>query len=97
MDRSGERECVLALEGAAVPDQITGERQITGQRLTSLQSGASSSAMADFAAMVNVGLSYLVTLGNEAMITAGHLLDFLVDDPGTKAIDAVVTWTKGHS
>ena len=34
------------------------------------QSGASSSAMLDFATMVNVGLSYLVTLGNEAMITA---------------------------
>jgi acyl-CoA synthetase (NDP forming) len=50
------------------------------------QSGASSSAMVDFATMVNVGLSYLVTLGNEAMITAGHVLDFLVDDPDTKAI-----------
>ena len=36
--------------------------------------------------MVNVGLSYLVTLGNEAMITAGHVLDFLVDDPGTQAV-----------
>ncbi len=50
------------------------------------QSGASSSAMLDFASMVNVGLSYLVTLGNEAMITAGHVLDFLVDDPGTQAV-----------
>ena len=50
------------------------------------QSGASSSAMVDFARMVNVGLSYLVTLGNEAMITAGHVLDFLVDDPGTRAV-----------
>jgi acyl-CoA synthetase (NDP forming) len=50
------------------------------------QSGASSSAMLDFAAMVNVGLSYMVTLGNEAMITAGHVLDFLVDDPGTRAV-----------
>jgi acetate---CoA ligase (ADP-forming) len=49
------------------------------------QSGASSSAMLDFAAMVNVGLSYLVTLGNEAMITAGHVVDFLVDDPNTRA------------
>ena len=36
--------------------------------------------------MANVGLSYLVTLGNEAMITAGHLLDYLVDDPGTRAV-----------
>ena len=50
------------------------------------QSGASSSAMTDFAAMANVGLSYLVTLGNEAMITAGHVLDYLVDDPGTRAV-----------
>jgi acetate---CoA ligase (ADP-forming) len=50
------------------------------------QSGASSSAMTDFAAMVNVGLSYLVTLGNEAMVTAGHVLDYLVDDPGTRAV-----------
>jgi len=50
------------------------------------QSGASSAAMLDFATMVNVGLSYLVTLGNEAMITAGHVLDFLVDDPGTRAV-----------
>jgi acetate---CoA ligase (ADP-forming) len=50
------------------------------------QSGASSSAMLEFATMVNVGLSYMVTLGNEAMITAGHVLDFLVDDPGTRAV-----------
>jgi acetate---CoA ligase (ADP-forming) len=50
------------------------------------QSGASSSAMLDFASMVNVGLSYMVTLGNEAMITAGHVLDFLVDDPATRAV-----------
>jgi acetate---CoA ligase (ADP-forming) len=49
------------------------------------QSGASSSAMLDFATMVNVGLSYLVTVGNEAMITAGHVVDFLVDEPHTKA------------
>jgi acyl-CoA synthetase (NDP forming) len=42
--------------------------------------------MVDFATMANVGLSYLVTLGNEAMITAGHVLDYLVDDPGTRAI-----------
>jgi acetate---CoA ligase (ADP-forming) len=50
------------------------------------QSGASSAAMLDFAAMAGVGLSYLVTLGNEAMITAGHVLDFLVDDLGTRAV-----------
>ena len=50
------------------------------------QSGASSSAMVDFATAAGVGLSYVVTLGNEAMITAGHVLDFLVDDPATRAV-----------
>ncbi|MCW2295472.1 acetate--CoA ligase family protein [Rhodococcus erythropolis] len=50
------------------------------------QSGASSAAMADFAAMIGADLSYMVTLGNEAMITAGHVLDFLVEDDSTKAI-----------
>ena len=50
------------------------------------QSGASSSAMLDFATMVGVGMSYMVTLGNEAMITAGHVLDYLVDDEQTKAV-----------
>jgi acyl-CoA synthetase (NDP forming) len=50
------------------------------------QSGASSAAMASFANISGAGLSYMVTLGNEAMITAGHVLDFLVDDEHTKAI-----------
>lgn len=50
------------------------------------QSGASSSAMCDFAAQAGVGLSTMVTLGNEAMITAGHVLDHLVDDPATRAV-----------
>ncbi|MBW0101047.1 acetate--CoA ligase family protein [Pseudonocardia sp. KRD291] len=50
------------------------------------QSGASSSAMVDFATAAGVGLSYMVTLGNEAMITAGHVLDFLVDDESTRAV-----------
>jgi acyl-CoA synthetase (NDP forming) len=50
------------------------------------QSGASSAAMLDFAKMSNVDLSYAVTLGNEAMITAGHVIDFLVEDESTKAI-----------
>jgi len=50
------------------------------------QSGASSIAMYDFAITTGIDLSYLVTLGNEAMITAGHVLDFLVEDETTKAI-----------
>jgi acyl-CoA synthetase (NDP forming) len=50
------------------------------------QSGASSSAMTEFAYSAGVGLSYLVTLGNEAMVTTGHLLDYLVDDEATRAV-----------
>jgi acetate---CoA ligase (ADP-forming) len=50
------------------------------------QSGASSSAMLEFATTAGVELSYLVTLGNEAMVTAGHTLDFLVDDDATRAV-----------
>lgn len=50
------------------------------------QSGASSAAMVDYAVLAGVDLSYMVTLGNEAMITAGHVLDYLVDDEATRAV-----------
>lgn len=50
------------------------------------QSGASSGAMVEFATTAGVGLSLMVTLGNEAMVTAGHVLDYLVDDPATRAV-----------
>jgi acetate---CoA ligase (ADP-forming) len=50
------------------------------------QSGAVCVGMLEFAAQHGVDLSYLVTLGNESMITAGHVLDFLVDDPQTRSV-----------
>lgn len=50
------------------------------------QSGASAGAMIDFAKMIDVQLSYAVSLGNEAMVTSGHLIDYLVEDESTKAI-----------
>jgi acyl-CoA synthetase (NDP forming) len=50
------------------------------------QSGMSASAMLDFARMTGIGLSYVVTLGNEAMVTAGHVLDYLVEDEHTRAV-----------
>ena len=65
---------------------IPGLPRQTGPVALLSHSGASCSAMLQFAMMSRVGLSYLVTLGNEAMITAGHVLDFLVDDPGTRAV-----------
>ena len=65
---------------------IPGLPQQAGSVALLSQSGASSSAMCDFADQAGVGLSYMVTLGNEAMITAGHVLDYLVDDPQTRAV-----------
>lgn len=50
------------------------------------QSGASAAAMSEFASLSGVGLSYMVTLGNEAMINAAHVIDFLIEDETTKAI-----------
>ncbi|MFJ9317667.1 acetate--CoA ligase family protein [Pimelobacter simplex] len=50
------------------------------------QSGASCGAMKEFAAMAGVGLSHVLTVGNEAMVTVGHLVDALVDDPQVRAL-----------
>jgi acyl-CoA synthetase (NDP forming) len=50
------------------------------------QSGASVGAMVKFADMTGTGLSYMITLGNEAMITAGTALQYLVGDEHTRAI-----------
>jgi acyl-CoA synthetase (NDP forming) len=50
------------------------------------QSGASCGAMKDFAALSGVGLSHVITVGNESMVTVGHLIDYLVDEPQTDAI-----------
>lgn len=50
------------------------------------QSGASCGAMKDFAALSGVGLSYVVTIGNEAMVGAGQLVDYFVDDDAVRAI-----------
>jgi acyl-CoA synthetase (NDP forming) len=50
------------------------------------QSGATAGSMIDFARMCDIGFSHVVTTGNEAMITASDVLDFLVDDEQTRAI-----------
>ncbi|WP_110207552.1 acetate--CoA ligase family protein [Nocardioides daejeonensis] len=50
------------------------------------QSGASCGAMKEFAAMAGVGLSHVLTVGNEAMVTVGHLVDVLVDSDDVRAV-----------
>jgi acetate---CoA ligase (ADP-forming) len=50
------------------------------------QSGMAASAMLDFAGMTGVGISHVITLGNEAMVTAGHVLGYLAGDEHTSAV-----------
>jgi acetate---CoA ligase (ADP-forming) len=50
------------------------------------QSGATAGAISAFAYQQGVGLSYLVSTGNEAMIGTADVLDFLIEDPHTRAI-----------
>ena len=50
------------------------------------QSGALAIFALDYFAARDVGLSCLLTLGNEAMINVAHGMEFLVEDPGTRVI-----------
>jgi acyl-CoA synthetase (NDP forming) len=51
-----------------------------------LQSGALASVMLSFARSRSIGVSTLATLGNEAMITATDMIDYLVRDEHTRVI-----------
>jgi acyl-CoA synthetase (NDP forming) len=50
------------------------------------QSGATAGAIMSMAEQTGVGLSYVVTLGNEAMVGLGDVLDFLIEDMSTRSI-----------
>lgn len=50
------------------------------------QSGASCGAMKDFAALAGIGLSHVITVGNEAAVSVGDLVDHLVDDDRVRAV-----------
>jgi acyl-CoA synthetase (NDP forming) len=50
------------------------------------QSGASSVDLFDFAQQQNIGLSFIAATGNEGHIGLADIVDYLVDDPATKAI-----------
>ncbi|MFI9575803.1 acetate--CoA ligase family protein [Microbispora rosea] len=51
-----------------------------------LQSGALASSVLGFAQARNVGVSLLTSMGNESLVTVTDVIDYLVDDPATKAI-----------
>ncbi len=51
-----------------------------------MQSGALASVMLSFARSRAIGVSTLTSLGNEAMITASDVINYLIDDEDTRAI-----------
>ncbi len=51
-----------------------------------LQSGALASAVLSFAHAHAIGLSLLISMGNEAMITTADVIDYLIEDTDTRAI-----------
>ncbi|MFJ4839392.1 acetate--CoA ligase family protein [Streptomyces sp. NPDC088746] len=51
-----------------------------------LQSGALASSILAFAQARNVGLSLLTSMGNETIVSVTDVIDYLVDDPGTRVI-----------
>ncbi len=54
------------------------------------QSGATAALMAFFAAQQGIGFSYLVSTGNEVDVDISQVVDYLVDDPDTRAISLFV-------
>ena len=51
-----------------------------------LQSGALASAVLGFARGHAIGLSLLISMGNEAMITTADVIEYLIEDPATNVI-----------
>nr|HET6901558.1 CoA-binding protein [Ktedonobacteraceae bacterium] len=51
-----------------------------------LQSGALASAVITLAQARHIGLSFLVSMGNETMIAATDVIDYLIEDEGTRVI-----------
>lgn len=51
-----------------------------------LQSGALASAILTLADARSIGLSMMVSMGNEAMVTVTDVVDYLIEDEGTTAI-----------
>lgn len=51
-----------------------------------LQSGALASAVLGFARGHSIGLSLLISMGNEGMVTTADVIDYLIDDEATRVI-----------
>jgi acyl-CoA synthetase (NDP forming) len=59
---------------------------VTGAISLVSQSGSIASVMTYFAHQQNIGLRHVVAMGNEAVVELAEVIEYLVDDPGTRAI-----------
>ncbi|UOA17192.1 acetate--CoA ligase family protein [Sulfitobacter dubius] len=66
--------------------RITSHLPPTGRIGAIVQSGALGSALMDVAERDGIGLSQLISTGNEAVTDVADFVEFLVDDPATDAI-----------
>jgi len=58
----------------------------TGRLAFVAQSGAVVTSVIDWASSRNIGFSHLVSMGDMADVDFGDMLDYLANDPGTRAI-----------
>ncbi|MGH8054925.1 MAG: acetate--CoA ligase family protein [Stenotrophomonas sp.] len=60
--------------------------RLTGNVALISQSGATASYIAEFAGRQGVGLSYIVSTGNEADLNVARIVEYMVDDEATRVI-----------
>lgn len=73
-------DCITPYGLAISPPLIAGPVGVV------LQSGALASAVLSFAQAHAIGLSLLISMGNESMISTTDVIDYLLDDEATHAI-----------
>ncbi|MEY3461991.1 MAG: hypothetical protein RLZZ03_1644, partial [Pseudomonadota bacterium] len=79
--------CIGALvPGAGLNASFAPGNALPGQLAFITQSGALATAMLDWANSRGIGFSHFVSLGDNADVDFGDMLDYLGSDPGTRAI-----------
>jgi acyl-CoA synthetase (NDP forming) len=81
---------VNALQPVPAFALLMGEPPIPGGVGVVLQSGALLYDVHQVAWTRNIGLSYLISSGNEAILDSADFLRFLVEDPATKVVGALI-------
>jgi acetate---CoA ligase (ADP-forming) len=83
----------LSYRFAATMADIPAQAEAGGISLVS-QSGGLINACAELAANRGIGLNYLISSGNEALLEMADYVDHLADDPATKVIACIMEGAK---